>query len=68
MTARVTERFETARLTVVDEPVRRYFTQAIAKGAHLPRGALIRMHGRIDVRASSPGSRPASRRSSCSAA
>ena len=41
--------FEPGCLKALDEPVRRYFTHALAPGAPLARGMQLEMTGRIDV-------------------
>ena len=43
------ERFDRAALAGLDEPVRRYFTHALAEGEPLSRGMRLRLPGRIRV-------------------
>lgn len=42
-------RFDAAALVDLDEPVRRYFTHALADGARLSRGARLQLRGHIKV-------------------
>jgi hypothetical protein len=42
-------RFDAAALADLDEPVRRYFTHALADGTPLSRGARLRLRGHIKV-------------------
>ena len=44
-----TRRFETAELTELDEPVRRYLGHAISDGGAVPAGVRVTMAGRIKV-------------------
>jgi hypothetical protein len=44
-----TERFEPALLAGLDEPVRRYFTHALADGARLSRGVRAQLSGAVRV-------------------
>ena len=44
-----TRRFDAAALAHLDEPIRRYFTHALADGAPLSRGARLQLSGRIKV-------------------
>jgi hypothetical protein len=43
------QRFDPASLAALDEPVRRYFTHAIAEGSAVRTGVRLTMAGRIDV-------------------